>query len=464
MLKELRSRSHAPLQLEYLGATCREFRAIRTDPDIILRLCETHGFSARTRERFYPGLHSLCKAEGFYRRVVSSEYALRTDAELECAVVAGDVSQVATLLAFGASVHLPDYALLKQTARQRRANGCNRALRLAACHSNGYTSDEMDTASPLLLRAAVCGHAEVCKLLLRASGNLAPERVMPLACVSNWGARRLLGENQKWRVVERNERNDAAEAAYECDQFETLQLLMDMGATVAPSASHDQQAWNALRMTAVHEAVVALHVLFRIAKPSSRVLSDMLNEAIAQSRVSIARELVAQGARLAPFDGVVQSVCAQGESTLLDLLLPMLRSAPKSNTWSGIDRELRDGLYIACRRLADWSSIAQKDALPTESRAAYVTVALRLLDEGALPVGRTSGGGCEQRPGAFLVLACQAGEPQLVQRLIEAGEPPDADDGLPMKFAFAGNHVEVIRLLNDALVPVLNERLRASRA
>jgi len=32
-----------------------------------------------------------------------------------------------------------------------------------------------------------------------------------------------------------------------------------------------------------------------------------------------------------------------------------------------------------------------------------------------------------------------------------------------MKFALAENHVEVAQAINDAMVPVLNERLRTSR-
>lgn len=436
--------------LEQLSATCRALRALRTDPGVVLRLCDAHGAPARTRERFHPGPRSLCTAEGFYRRLVSPEYALRTDAEFECAVVAGDVDRMSALLALGASVHVPDYARLKQESRRRRTRFRDRpTLRRAACHANGYRSDEADMASPLLQRAALCGHVGACQLLLRAAGNLPPESTMPFPDVEHWGACRGLHPSQKRWMCERNELNDAAASAYEHDRFATLECLLDAGALVEPAASHDAQVWWA--RVRKRGADWALRQLFRVAKPDAKTMSSLLEACVLErGRVAAARELLAHGAALVPFDGIMDAAWFGADLALFELLLPALRSVPENRAcgWGGVDGELAEGLAFTCHHLVE----------PTASRAAHLAMALRLLDEGASPVHPAAAGPA----GSPLVLACQAGEAALVQRFLDAGVPPDVGDGLPMTFALAQNHVEVVRLLNDAMVPVLNKRLRTS--
>lgn len=474
--------------LERLSTTCQAFRAFRVDPDMVLQLCEAHGFSLRTRERFYPGPNSLCSAEGFYRRVVGPEYALRTDAEFECAVVAGDVDEMKSLLKYGASVHLPDYAQLKQESYcctfaypvddkaappACYANGYRgrpRRLRKTACHANGYDSDPNDAATPLLKRAATCGHVKVCALLLRASGGLSAERVMPsdttASLVRNWGAQRMLDDDERQSINERNELNEAASAAYAHDKFGVLQFLLDEGAVVKPSWWHSEALRYVLE---ADNAAEGLRVLFRISKPPPEVLSDLLDTAILLERIEVVRELFAQDVRLKPGVFRVAQVCARGQLDMLELLLPIWKEVSRDKSQNDLAHELADGLHTACHFLANPTceipprgrcSLTGRAMGPRATPSVYLAMANRLLDAGTTPADFV---GSERREGATLVLACQAGVAPLVSRLLDAGEPPDAADGLPMKFACAQNHVEVIKALNDAMVPVLNRRLRTSR-
>ena len=469
----LMARPNGHVALERLSATCRAVRQLRIDPVTAMRLCMVHGFSARTRQRFYPGPHSLCTPKGFYRRVVSYEYALRIDAEFECSVVAGDVARMVRLLALGASVHLPDYAHLKQESRRRRQTHSPpltsssvtwhpaRRLRKRQCHTNGYDSDEADAATPLLKRAAVCGHAAVCALLLRATGGLPPERLVPLLPglqhVSDWGASCVLTSSQEQLVCTRNEVNDAAYAAYECDKFEALKTLLDEGAVVKPFASHNEAVRYAITLGG-DAAVEGLRALFRVAKPNVYKLSTLLDHAIMQGYVDAARELLAQGAILVPGDFRVSWLCTYGRLKMLKMLLPVLRDVQRVKGWANLDRDLSDGLHSACYYLASpGHGLVWQEGSPYATPYMYLAVANLLLDDGVLPA--TYG----YNEGATLVLACQSGNAALVRRLLDAGESPEASDGLPMTLALAENHIEVVKVLNDAMVPILNRRLRSKR-
>jgi ankyrin repeat protein len=467
----LTARPRGHVALERLSATCRAFRELRIDPVTALRLCEAHGVPARTRERFYPGPRSMCTPKGFYRRVVSHEYALRIDAEFECSVVAGDVARMGRLLALGASVHLPDYAQLKQESRRRRQTPrpplaaleaepprSARRLRKRECHANGYDSEEADVATPLLKRAAVCGHAAACALLLRAAGGLPPERLPLLSGlqhVADWGSSCVLTSSQEQSVCTRNEVNDAACAAYECDNFGVLRTLLDEGAVVEPSASHDEAVRYASTL-GNHAAAEGLRALFRVAKPTAYTMSTLLDHAVMRGQIGAARELLAQGARPVPGEFWVSWLCAYGQLEMLQMLLPVLREVQRAKGWAGLDRDLADGLHSACYYLASpGHGRAWEEGGPHATSYMYLAVANWLLDDGVTPANYGN------NEGATLVLACQSGNAALVRRLIDAGESPDASDGLPMTLALAENHLEVVKVLNDAMVPILNKRLRS---
>jgi urease accessory protein UreF len=143
---------------------------------------------------------------------------------------------------------------------------------------------------------------------------------------------------------------------------------------------------------------------------------------------------------------------------MLQMLLPILREVQRVKGWASLDRDLADGLHSACYYLASpGHGRVWEEGAPHATPYMYLAVANRLLDAGVRPAnyGRNEG--------ATLVLACQSGNAALVQRLLDAGESPDASDGLPMTLALAENHLEVVKVLNDAMVPILNKRLQSRR-
>lgn len=435
--------------LECLSATCRALRASRKDPGVVLRLCETIGVSRRLRSRFHPGASSHITTEGFYRRVVSPEHALRTDAQFECAVVAGDTARMVRLLAMGASVHTPDYAWLKQEGRQRHLS-----VRSRECHASGYESDESDAVTPLLQRAAICGHAAACALLLHVVGELPAEKEPLGDHVHRWGACPPVpghpATEQPMAMGERHELNDAADAAYGASQIGTLSFLLSMGALVTPRYMHEHLLVGAV----LDGDVFALRTLTSVAKGPAPLLHRMINLAVTNGSADVFRELRGQGATPDPRKCNLGHTCGHGHIALLDQLLPLLCAA-KDREWDRA-RELSEGLNMACRSL----SLA---AVRLHSYSStFLAIANRLLDVDARPCDGVAAqeGGLST---STLVLACRSGNAPLVQRLVDAGASIDEAGGLPMKTATALNHVEVIDVLHRGMVRALNLRLRTVR-
>lgn len=452
VLTRLGPRGHAAL--ESMSTACRVFRALRMDPRSVLRLCNAHGFTRRSRERFYPAPPSLCTTEGFYRRIVSKEYALHVDARFESAVVAGHTKRMYRLLEMGASVHTPDYALLKYVDwHDRRLDS---SIRYMSCHVNGYESDESEQVTPLLERAAICGNAEVCALLLHVSGGLPTEKEPLEPRLHEWGVCR--GPNvvspvsvrERPRVMsERHELNDAAKAAYLISQFETLDFLLSVGAVVEPHSSHEDM----MEGTVATNDVNGLRTLFSISSGSRIALIRLLQMAAGSGFAVVFRELLDHGATFIPRNYSLSDACARGYIGLVQELLPLL-CASKDTEWDRV-REMNEGLYMACRRLSREPLSVMRETL---RHSTYISIANLMLDAGALPCASTQDVG--ERVSSTLVLACYAGNAPLVQRLLDVGAVPDEANGLPMKFASSENHVEVISVLNSAMVKVLNARLQ----